>query len=408
MKKLDKISKIGIGTYRMNITNQEHCNALSYAIDNGVCLIDTASNYQFGNSEKLIGSVLNGKKRENTFIITKAGYIQGEDINTFSSILEPLRTIKINKNFLYSIEPSFLETQITTSLKRLNTDYIDGFLIHNPEHYFDVENKNQKFIYQHLSEAFEFLEKLVDKGLIRYYGISSNALPTRGIDLRQILNDDTDFPNFKLAQFPYNLIENEAKDKNVNEQSLVDFCITNGIKTLANRPLNTTLNGKVLRLANYSDEYENVDFNQEQFLFNEFLYKIENQLKKFGEASKPEDFSPIKFFVENRKNIANPEAVNKAVNSHLLPFIQQLQFKDDKIITIIEELLNYWVLYSKRYITERTIQLKNSLFDKGIFKENDARDFSLVACEKYLNDGIQHILVGMRKKEYIDKLLPLI
>ncbi|WP_077399128.1 aldo/keto reductase [Cellulophaga omnivescoria] len=407
MINFNEISKIGIGTYRMTYESQEHINALQYAIESGVNLIDTASNYQFGNSEKLIGDLLKRTKRDKTFIITKAGYINGNDINRFSRILNSLRTIKVNNNFLYSIEPSFLEAQITASLKRLNTDYIDGFLIHNPEHYFDVENHNQKHIYEHLIESCTFLETLVDKGVIRYYGISSNILPTRGIDLKKIINDDNDFPNFKLTQFPYNLVENEANEKN-GDESLIDFCKKKAIKTFANRPLNTTYNGKVLRLADYSDEFINVNFETEEVLFNEFLFLIKKQLDKFGETSNPEDFVPIKFFINNRKNIANPEAVNKALNSHLLPFIEQLQFTEERIKKILNELLNYWILYSKKSITDRSLEMKNTLINKGVLIKNDKRDLSLLACESYLKDDINHVLVGMRNKKYVDNLLSLV
>ena len=407
MINFNKLSKIGLGTYRMTITNKEHINSLQYAIDNGVNLIDTASNYQFGNSEKLIGSILDESTRKKVFILTKAGYIQGSDVNTFSRILNTPRTVKINDNFLYSIEPSFLEAQILASLKRLNTDYLDGFLIHNPEHYFDIKNKNQQHIYDHLIEACTFLETLVDKGVIRYYGVSSNKLPTNGIDMRKIVNENDNFSNLKLAQFPYNLVENDASKK-VNGESLIDFCIKNGLKTFANRPINTTYQGRVLRLADYSNEFVNIDFEKEQILFEEFLSLIKRQLEKFGETSKPDDFAPIKFFIENRTNIANPEAVNKAVNSHLLPFIEQLQFIDGKIKTILTELLNYWVLYSKKSMTERSLELKITLQNKSLFIKDDTRDISLIACENYLKNGINHVLVGMRNKKYVDNLLSLV
>lgn len=401
MIEINKMSNLGLGTYRMDINNTEHKKTTSYALENGINLIDTASNYQFGNSERLIGSVLDKKKRKGTFIISKAGYINGDDIHRFSENLKNSRSIKINDNFYYSIEPDFIEKQIINSLKRLNTDYLDGFLIHNPEHYFDVENENQKHIYSHLNEACFFLEDLVKKGIIRYYGISSNVLPTNGIDLKKVLGGNN-LPNFKLAQFPYNLIENEAS-KRINKESLIDFCKNKDIKTFANRPLNTKYNNKVLRLANYSDELLDVNFDKENSLFESFLSIIKSQLHKFGENSEPSDFTPIKFFINNRKIIANPEAVMKAVNSYLLPFMNQLQFsKNNEVFVILKSLIDYWVLYSKMDISKRSEKLKREL------NINDSRDISLVSCENYLKDGIDHVLVGMRKEQYVKKLKSLL
>lgn len=397
MIKISDITPIGIGTYRMTLGNIEHQKALKYALENRINLIDTASNYQFGNSEKLIGSILK-ENRKDQFIISKAGYISGPDIKEFSKFLENSRSIKINNNFFYSIEPNFIKKQIENSLKRLNTNYLDGFLIHNPEHYFDIENVNQIDIYAHLRETCSFLEEMVKKGIIRYYGVSSNTMPTNGINLRKILNNNK-FANFKLAQFPYNLIENEAKKPQNNEDSLIQFCKKSNIITIANRPLNTTYNNQVLRLADYTDEYLNVEFEKEEILFKEFLNTIKNQLEKFGETSKPQDFTPISFFIKNRKKIANPEAVIKATNSYLIPFIKQLKFEEkNEIFSIIKKLTNFWILYSKKNITIRTKEIQKKL------NLNEQKDISLTVCETYLKDGIDHVLVGMRKKNYVNKL----
>src|SRR5690606_27468337 len=122
------------------------------------------------------------------------------------------------------------------------------------------------------------------------------------------------------------------------------------------------------------------------------FYLVQNKIDKKG-------YAPIKFLVENRKKIANPEAVNKAFDSHLIPFLKQLQFTDGKVNSILIKLKNYWLLFSKRSITERALELKNSLVNKGVFDKEDTRDFSLMACERYLNDGLNHVLVGMRKEK---------
>jgi aryl-alcohol dehydrogenase-like predicted oxidoreductase len=405
MINLHELSKVGIGAYRMTSANTEHTAALEYALEKGINLIDTASNYQFGNSEKLIGDTIKNI-RKNIFLISKAGYIQGSDIHTYSSSLNNSKTTKINDKFYYSIDTSFLKKQVEASLNRLNTDYLDGFLIHNPEHYFDVKKENKEYIYSHIEEACVFLEGLVAEGLIRYYGISSNVLPQGVIDLKKIVENNC-FINFRLVQFPYNLVENQATSKKANE-SLVDFCKTRGIKTFGNRPLNTKHDNKVLRLADYSDEYLNINFKEEEALFEDFLSKIKNQLQKYGEVSPLESFTPIQFFILNRKKIANPEAVSRAVKSHLLPFVKMLKFSDSSIEKTIIKLSEYWVLYSKKYITERSKELKEKLKLDGIIKNNDSRKISVIACENYLSNGIDHVLVGMRKKKYVDDLLSLV
>lgn len=401
----DEISKLGVGTYRMSIDNSEHIAALKYALDQGINIIDTASNYQFGNSEKLIGDVIKNV-RDDVFLISKAGYIQGNDIRTFSSLLNKTKTTKINDNFYYSVDTTFLRKQIEASLSRLNTDYLDGFLIHNPEHFFSLKKDNKKYVYKYIEEACVLLEDLVSEGLIRYYGISSNVLPQGEIDLKRIIKKEY-FQNFKLAQFPYNLIENQATFRK-SDMSLVDFCKAREVKTLGNRPLNTRYDGKVIRLADYSDEYSNANFKEEEILFEDFLSKIKSQLEHYGETSPLESFSPIQFFNQNRKKIANPEAVKKAVRSHLLPFVSMLKFSDSKIEKMVFKLTEYWVLYSKKYITERSKELKEKLKLNGIVKNNDGRKISVIACENYLHKGIDHVLVGMRKKKYVDDLLSLV
>lgn len=403
MINLDNISSLGLGTYRMTLRNSTHSEVLQYAINKGVNLIDTSSNYQSGYSEQLIGESLQSIDREDVFIITKAGYIQTDDLTNFKSILDNDTTIKVEDDFYYSFHTSFLEKQIEASLKRLNTSYIDGFLIHNPEYYFEKSEESIDSIYQQLQESLLFLEGLVHKGMIRYYGISSNTLPTGGIDLKRLIDKST-LPHFRLVQFPYNLVENQAS-QTVNGTSLISFCKENGIITFANRPLNTTYEGNVLRLANYNEELSKVDFSKEEGLFNQFLQAIQDQLTKFGETSKPEDFTPIRFFIENRKKIANPEAVAQAVQGHLLPFIQQLQFSDNTIMKLIQQLMMYWQFYAKRSITHRAEALKNDLIKEGRLNNNDHLDISTMACQSYLDNGIDHVLVGMRKKEYVDKLL---
>ena len=77
---------VGFGGYRIDIAEPEHREALKAALLNGCNLVDTASGYGNGNSEKLVGSVLeeliskNQIQREEVIVVTKAGYVQGDNL----------------------------------------------------------------------------------------------------------------------------------------------------------------------------------------------------------------------------------------------------------------------------------------------------------------------------------------
>jgi aryl-alcohol dehydrogenase-like predicted oxidoreductase len=73
MVQLSELSKIGFGGYRISSNSKENESALHYAIQCGCNLIDTASNYGNGESEKLIGKVLQKIPNNKVFVITKAG-----------------------------------------------------------------------------------------------------------------------------------------------------------------------------------------------------------------------------------------------------------------------------------------------------------------------------------------------
>ena len=408
MKK--KLNRIGMGMYRMSIRDKNHLSVLTHAVNEGVNLIDSAPNYSLGDSEKLVGSLWDSHKRKEVFLLTKVGYISGKDRDKYAHLISNGKAIKLSENSFYSLEKEFINEQIESSLKRMKIDYIDCLLIHNPEYYISKAGYTISEIHDKLRDICEELERIVSSKLIRSYGISSNIMPQWGIDLERIFRKKRMlFPNFKFVQFPYNLVENEASKKiDGYSLSLIEYCKKHGIKTIANRPLNTTYENKVLRLANYTNEFIDVDFKKEEILFHSFLKTIKQQLEKFGENGDLEDFAPLKFLINNRKKISNPEAVQRAVDVYLYPFIEKLQFTDSSIIKMIKELSDYWVLFSKKSITERALKLKTELIKKGVIDVKDNRKLSVIACESYLKDGIDHVLVGMRKKKYIDDFAEII
>src|SRR5262245_54218128 len=71
---------LGFGCYRIAAGNAEHEAALNAYLDRGGNLIDTSANYTDGLSEQLIGQVLAGRDRASVIVVTKGGYIQGQNL----------------------------------------------------------------------------------------------------------------------------------------------------------------------------------------------------------------------------------------------------------------------------------------------------------------------------------------
>lgn len=402
MVKIKDISKIGLGTYRMGVNFSEHNEAFNYAIESGINIIDTSSNYSFGNSELLVGKNISTQIRDSVFIVSKAGYIQGQDLERIKSI-KNLNFRKISDTFLYSLDKDFLAFQLNQSLKRLSTEYIDCYLIHNPEYYI-TENSNLSIsnLREIILNAFSFLEEKVKMGVIRYYGISSNNISV----LKEILKFKDRFTNFKFIQFPYNIIEQNSLFNNSEIDKLnVQELKNHGLTVLSNRPLNTIYKGEVLRLSDMFIEDLNTAIEKEYFLFNSFKNIIVKRLFELNEDTKLENYYPINFFIESRKRIANEEAIEKAIQLHLLPFLKALDLQNKVSIDLLCDLKYYWALFSKSYNQERLEVLKEKLIEKNIIQYNDKRDFSVILVEHYLNiGGIDSVLMGLTKKKYVDKI----
>lgn len=157
-----EVSEVGFGAWQLGnendwgrMTDEEAIGLVHEAMDSGCTFFDTAPNYGLGKSEELIGKALKGK-RDQVVISSKCGH-HTDDVQSF--------------------EPARLMESVEGSLKRLNTDYLDSLLLHNPP--FSALDQN--------SPQFEMLEKLKQQGKIRAYGASVDT----GKEVNQIL-DHTD------------------------------------------------------------------------------------------------------------------------------------------------------------------------------------------------------------------------
>ena len=264
------ISQVGFGGYRISDDQNEHRQALELALTSGCNLIDTSSNYTDGGSERLVGEVLeklfsNSKMaRDEIVVVTKAGYVQGENMLIARDRLESgkpfAEMVEYDEHCWHCISPDFLEDQITRSLERLKLERVDVLLLHNPEYYLKTENSSHEEYYRRIKKAFEYLESEVKRGRIQYYGVSSNSFgePKDSAEFTSLetlleLSSQLGSKNhFAVIQFPMNLFEPGAVlEKNNSEKTVCELALQNHLGTLVNRPLNAFDGQKMIRLADF-------------------------------------------------------------------------------------------------------------------------------------------------------------
>ena len=134
-------------------SDDESLAAIRRARELGVTFFDTADSYGFGRSESLLGIVLS-RKRNDVVLATKVGVTRDADG-------------KLRKDF--SREHIF--HAVDGSLKRLRTDFIDLYQLHNPT----LDDLRRDDIH-------EAMDRLQEAGKIRYWGVSVTT-PEEGIEI---------------------------------------------------------------------------------------------------------------------------------------------------------------------------------------------------------------------------------
>ena len=127
--------------------------AIRRARELGVNFFDTADSYGFGRSESLLGIVLS-RHRKDVIIATKVGVTR--DANG-----------KLAKDFSLK----HISHAVDGSLKRLRTDYIDLYQLHNPT-----------LDELHRDDIHEAMDRLQEAGKIRFWGVSVTT-PEEGIEI---------------------------------------------------------------------------------------------------------------------------------------------------------------------------------------------------------------------------------
>lgn len=180
-------SKLGLGTFKNEPYKEEnylfhYIESVKQAIRSGINLIDTASNYRYGQSEKEIGIALDELgdevKREELIICSKGGFIQLE-YPFPSNPYEWIQTHILDKNLAtkeeieldqHCMSADFLEWSCKKSIKNLGVDSLDIYFLHNPE--MQYLKLGEKKFYKQIEAIFKRFESLADDGLFRFYGVA--------------------------------------------------------------------------------------------------------------------------------------------------------------------------------------------------------------------------------------------
>ena len=190
-----------------NLSTQEFLTLTEQCLDLGITTFDNANIYGDYTCEGLFGQVLRAKPalRDRIEIVTKCGIKLANDKKGFSL------------NHYDSSKEHIIES-VETSLKELNTDYLDVLLLHRPDVLLDPNE---------VAEAFTTLKK---QGKVKHFGVS-NYLPSQ-VNMLQ---------SFLEMPLVTNQVELSVIYRDHFENGVLDQCIEKKMPPMAWSPLNQGL-----------------------------------------------------------------------------------------------------------------------------------------------------------------------
>jgi aryl-alcohol dehydrogenase-like predicted oxidoreductase len=176
-----EVSVVGLGTNNFGgrCDYEATLAVIDAALDAGVTLIDTADIYSQGTSEEFIGRALEGR-RDRVLIATKFGKPMDERPEERRG------------------DPDYIRWAVEGSLRRLRTDVIDVYQMHEPDPATPIE------------ATLGALDDLVQDGKVRWIGCSNFS--AEQIEAAEEVARVAGFHRFVSVQNHYSLVEREAED----------------------------------------------------------------------------------------------------------------------------------------------------------------------------------------------------
>lgn len=167
---------------------------VKHALDQGINFFDTANCYSAGTSETYLGKALKKNARRDRVVIASKVYFN------------PGR-----------LSRAAIHSEIDGTLKRLNTDYLDLYIIHRFDYNTPIE------------ETMEALHELVVEGKVRALGAS--AMYGYQFANMQLCARDNGWTQFSAMENHYNLLYRE------DERELIPICRQSGVSLMPYSPL---------------------------------------------------------------------------------------------------------------------------------------------------------------------------
>ncbi len=171
------VSEFALGAMMLgamgNTDHDESVRIIHTALDTGINFVDTADAYSRGESEEIVGRALKGR-RDDVVLATKFALPMGPDANQAGG------------------SPRWIARAIENSLRRLDTDYIDLYQMHRPDHHTDID------------ETLWALSDLVRAGKVR--AIGSSTFPAELIVEAQWVADKRGHHRFRAEQPKYSIL----------------------------------------------------------------------------------------------------------------------------------------------------------------------------------------------------------
>ena len=295
------VSEIGLGTWQLgndsgwqSMSEKNALDIVKRALEYGVNFFDTAPNYGNGTSEDRLGKALKGVDRSKIVINTKFGHtVSG--ITNFNS--------------------AYIRESLEGSLKRLQVDYVDSIIFHNPPIEYLDGNKN---------DHYEILERLIEEGKIKAYGASLDTS-----DEMELFMNTT---NAKVIEAFFNMLHQDTS-------RAFDLAIEKKVGIIVKIPLDSGwLSGKYNAESTFDDirtRWSNKDIQTRAHLVDrvkEIVHTKDNLAQKA--ISFCLGYDAVSTVIPGNINIAqltsNIESINNPISRELVEKLEEFYLNEVK------------------------------------------------------------------------------